>query len=138
METGVILFIIGIIFSVFQSMSEKKHKTKEKPVSTPQIRTLDDFKRNVIERTHPVVESSQPVIQAQAEKRPRPDKSKEARMQAIMADTHLSEKQKAQRISSITEGDLTVSSEPLLDFSKHHLVQGIVLSEVLAPPKSRR
>ncbi|TDM13106.1 hypothetical protein [Macrococcus lamae] len=154
MEVGIIIFIIGIIFSFFQSVIEKKNKEgKPAKAQAPKVKTLDELKKEYNKQTHKAERNTEQINTAKksaastasktqvGNERKRPERkthSIEEKMAAIMTDEHLSERQKMQRINSITENDLTENHEQLLDFSKHNLVQGIVLSEVLAPPKSKR
>lgn len=156
MEVGIIIFIIGIIFSYFKDKmdnnSNNSNQPNKKTAQKTQIKSLEELKHEFeqraqqVEKAVPVKEAPSPqkVVKSPAatrssgDRKTRQQTTLDGQMTAIMKDQHLSEKQKVQRINQLTEGDLTVEHEPLLDFSKHNLVQSLIMSEVLAPPKSKR
>ncbi|GGB04588.1 hypothetical protein ERX37_01965 [Macrococcus hajekii] len=143
MSIGGIIFIIGIIITIGQSLFEKMAKSeKQRPI----VKKVQDFERRVqqnVERLEQRTTLEAPVLQSQPvkERTKRPVRAAESvqnDVEKVLTDSHLTAHQKEQRLESIREGDLTSQKDFKLDLSEESLVHSLIMAELLSPPKSKR
>ncbi|WJP96962.1 hypothetical protein [Macrococcus bovicus] len=149
MSIGTIIFIIGIIITIGQSVVEKMGKKEDvKPV----ISKLQDFEQRVQQNIHKQSETyqaaqrrAQEVIQEVSPASGlRQTKSQAARprkvdqVEKVLTDTHLTPQQKAHRLEAIKSQDLTEPDNFKFEITNENLVHSLIVAELLAPPKSKR
>lgn len=153
MSIGTIIFIIGIIITIGQSVVEKMGKKEDvKPV----ISRLQDFEQRVQQNIHKqsqtyqaaprrardvIQEGIQEVSSASGDEQ---KKGQAARTRTVdqvgkvLSDTHLTPQQKAHRLEVIKSQDLTEPDQFKFEITNENLVHSLIMAELLAPPKSKR
>ncbi|TDM04380.1 hypothetical protein [Macrococcus carouselicus] len=147
MSIGTIVFIIGIIITVGQSLWEKK---KKDDTEGPVIRKVRDFEQRVqtnierleqrttLDRAAVTPGEKTPTVSPRAERTEKVQPKKQDKIERVLTDTHLTEQQKAQRLAAIKEQDLTEDAGFTFDITNENLVHGLIMAELLSPPKSKR
>ncbi|ULG71130.1 hypothetical protein [Macrococcus brunensis] len=152
MSIGTIIFIIGIIITIGQSVVEKMGKKED---AKPIVRKLQNFEKRVqqnidkIEQTsesykpaqrkaREVVKEASPRL-VQEQKKARPERMKAIDpVEKVLTDKHLTQQQKAHRLEAIKSQDLTETDGFKFEITNENLVHSLIMAELLAPPKSKR
>lgn len=137
MSIGAIIFILGILYSIGQSIyekSKKKSQVQQKSAELKQVKKVAQTIKNVeqvtVDRT----------VQRNNTSRNKKDISEKEnnKIKRVLNDEHLSEQQKLHRLKEIKQGDLTESHQSDLHFDRQAIVNAVIMSEILAPPKVKR
>lgn len=139
MSVGVIIFILGLVYSIGQSIYENSKKRAQQPTRTAQ--TIEPQQK--VSQAVRQVEQSVPTASNTARKRAVQQEkvavdNKARQIKRVMEDQHLSAQQKMHRVNELKRGDLTETEDNHIQFDQHALVQAVIMSEILAPPKSKR
>lgn len=132
-------------FTDFKKNPEAKLKEIEQRIEkgNKQTRNVEQQVKNKIaeakDQERPIERSAAKKIQAFEEKiQTKETLSLAERIATIEADSHLSPRQKMNRINMIRMEDDFDRASSLVDFTPENTLKGIIYSEILGPPKARR
>ncbi len=132
-------------FTDFKKNPEAKLKEIEQRIEkgNKQTRNVEQQVKNKIaeakDQERPIERSAAKKIQAFEEKiQTKETLSLAERIATIEADSHLSPRQKMNRINMIRMEDDIDSAGSLVDFTPENTLKGIIYSEILGPPKARK
>lgn len=132
-------------FTDFKKNPEAKLKEIEQRIEkgNKQTRNVEQQVKNKIaeakDQERPIERSAAKKIQAFEEKiQTKETLSLAERIATIEADSHLSPRQKMNRINMIRMEDDIDRASSLVDFTPENTLKGIIYSEILGPPKARR
>jgi len=152
MSIGTIIFIIGIIITIGQSVVEKMGKKKD---TKPVVRKLQNFEKRVQQNIDKIEQKSgtyKPAQQkvkddvkevsprlVQEEKKVRLERGSAVnQVEKVMIDKHLTQQQKAHRLEAIKNQDQIDSDGFKVEITNENLVHSLIMAELLGPPKSKR
>lgn len=132
-------------FTDFKKNPEAKLKEIEQRIEkgNKQTRNVEQQVKNKVaeakDQERPIERSAGKKIQAFEEKiQTKETLSLAERIATIEADSHLSPRQKMNRINMIRMEDDIDRASSLVDFTPENTLKGIIYSEILSPPKARR
>lgn len=132
-------------FIDFKKNPEAKLKEIEQRIEkgNKQTRNVEQQVKNKVaeakDQERPIERSAAKKIQAFEEKiQTKETLSLAERIATIEADSHLSPRQKMNRINMIRMEDDIDRASSLVDFTPENTLKGIIYSEILGPPKARR
>lgn len=132
-------------FTDFKKNPEAKLKEIEQRIEkgNNQTRNVEQQVKNKVaeakDQERPIERSAAKKIQAFEEKiQTKETLSLAERIATIEADSHLSPRQKMNRINMIRMEDDIDRASSLVDFTPENTLKGIIYSEILGPPKARR
>lgn len=132
-------------FTDFKKNPEAKLKEIEQRIEkgNKQTRNVEQQVKNKVaeakDQERPIERSAAKKIQAFEEKiQTKETLSLAERIATIEADSHLSPRQKMNRINMIRMEDDIDRASSLVDFTPENTLKGIIYSEILGPPKARR
>lgn len=132
-------------FTDFKKNPEAKLKEIEQRIEkgNKQTRNVEQQVKNKVveakDQERPIERSAAKKIQAFEEKiQTKETLSLVERIATIEADSHLSPRQKMNRINMIRMEDDIDRASSLVDFTPENTLKGIIYSEILGPPKARR
>lgn len=132
-------------FTDFKKNPEAKLKEIEQRIEkgNKQTRNVEQQVKNKVAEAkdpeRPIERSAAKKIQAFEEKiQTKETLSLAERIATIEADSHLSPRQKMNRINMIRMEDDIDRASSLVDFTPENTLKGIIYSEILGPPKARR
>jgi len=132
-------------FTDFKKNPEAKLKEIEQRIEkgNKQTRNVEQQVKNKVveakDKERPIERSAAKKIQAFEEKiQTKETLSLAERIATIEADSHLSPRQKMNRINMIRMEDDIDRASSLVDFTPENTLKGIIYSEILGPPKARR
>ncbi|MBC9873171.1 hypothetical protein [Macrococcoides bohemicum] len=132
-------------FTDFKKNPEAKLKEIEQRIEkgNKQTRNVEQQVKNKIaeakDQERPIERSAAKKIQTFEEKiQTKETLSLAERIATIEADSHLSPRQKMNRINMIRMEDDIDSAGSLVDFTPDNTLKGIIYSEILGPPKARK
>ncbi|MFC6117460.1 hypothetical protein ACFPVV_02350 [Macrococcoides bohemicum] len=132
-------------FTDFKKNPEAKLKEIEQRIEKgyKQTRNVEQQVKNKVaeakDQERPIERSAAKKIQAFEEKiQSEETLSLAERIATIEADSHLSPRQKMNRINMIRMEDDIDRASSLVDFTPENTLKGIIYSEILGPPKARR
>ncbi|WP_414042894.1 hypothetical protein ACMGE9_11450 [Macrococcus sp. EM39E] len=132
-------------FTDFKNNPEAKLKEIEKRIESgnKSVKKVEQVTKNkaaeVKEQKRPVERSAAKKNQAFEDKKQAKEKlSLAERIAKIEADTHLSPRQKMNRINMIRMEEDIDSASSLVEITPENTLKGIIFSEILGPPKARR
>lgn len=132
-------------FTDFKKNPEAKLKEIEQRIEkgNKQTRNVEQQVKNKIaeakDQERPIERSAAKKIQSFEEKiQTKETLSLAERIATIEADSHLSPRQKMNRINMIRMEDDIDRASSLVDFTPENTLKGIIYSEILGPPKARK